>query len=82
MQLEIPLTDDHVSKIEHIGRETVRKLADLRVAAMECGLKEVAAALNQKTARIETGTPPAMISVCFCIVCNAISDGQNVLPCR
>ncbi|KXZ45073.1 hypothetical protein GPECTOR_59g682 [Gonium pectorale] len=32
---DIPLLDDHVSKIEHIGRETVKKLADLRAAAAE-----------------------------------------------
>jgi hypothetical protein len=28
---DIPLVDDHVSKIEHIGRETVKKLLDLQV---------------------------------------------------
>lgn len=35
---EIPLLDDHVSKIEHIGRETVKKLADMKAAAAEIGM--------------------------------------------
>ncbi len=35
---EIPLLDDHVSKIEHIGRETVKKLADMKTAAAEIGM--------------------------------------------
>jgi hypothetical protein len=34
---DIPLVDDHVSKIEHIGRETVRKLVDLQVGAGGAG---------------------------------------------
>eukprot|EP00198_Chlamydomonas_reinhardtii_P006783 XP_001696119.1 predicted protein of CSE family [Chlamydomonas reinhardtii] len=35
---EVPLLDDHVSKIEHIGRETVKKLADVVAAAKELNL--------------------------------------------
>lgn len=31
---DIPLVDDHVSKIEHIGRETVKKLVDLQVGGL------------------------------------------------
>lgn len=54
-QVEIPLMDDPVSKVEHIGRETMKKLADLRIAALENGVPEVAAALDENTARIETG---------------------------
>eukprot|EP00798_Chlamydomonas_sp_ICE-L_P031265 gene31265-6408_t len=34
---EIPLMDDHISKIEHIGRETVKKLMVLRNAAADSG---------------------------------------------
>lgn len=47
--------DDPVGKVEHIGRETMKKLADLRVAALESGLPEVASALDDRTAKIETG---------------------------
>lgn len=36
---DIPLMDDHVSKIEHIGRETVKKLQDMVVAANEIGMQ-------------------------------------------
>jgi hypothetical protein len=36
-KVEIPLVDDSVAKIEHVGRETVKKLADLYVAAAESG---------------------------------------------
>lgn len=36
---DIPLVDDHISKIEHIGRETVKKLTDMRAAAAEIGVE-------------------------------------------
>ena len=49
---DIPLVDDHVSKIEHIGRETVKKLADMRAAAAE---GNVDMAIDERMARIETG---------------------------
>lgn len=45
---DVPLVDDHVSKIEHIGRETVKKLADLHAAAAAAGdscMRVVAAAM-------------------------------------
>ena len=32
---DIPKVDDHVSRLEHMGKETVKKLFDLKVAA-EC----------------------------------------------
>ena len=31
--------DDHVSKLEHMGKETVKKLQDLRGAALQVGLE-------------------------------------------
>eukprot|EP00803_Ostreobium_quekettii_P007979 evm.model.scf_324.1 EVM.evm.TU.scf_324.1 scf_324:1593-3902(+) len=34
-KVEIPSVDDHISKLEHMGKETVKKLQDLRSAA-EC----------------------------------------------
>lgn len=30
--------DDHVSKLEHMGKETVKKLQDVKLAAMQAGL--------------------------------------------
>ena len=38
-KVEIPNVDDHVSKLEHMGKETVKKLQDLRGAAMQVGLE-------------------------------------------
>ena len=32
-QVEIPNVDDHISKLEHMGKETVKKLADIRGSA-------------------------------------------------
>ena len=37
-KVEIPNVDDHVSKLEHMGKETVKKLQDLRGAAIQVGL--------------------------------------------
>ena len=30
--------DDHVSKLEHMGKETVKKLQDIRVSAIQSGI--------------------------------------------
>ena len=38
-KVEIPNVDDHVSKLEHMGKETVKKLQDLRGAALQVGLE-------------------------------------------
>ncbi|KAI8470506.1 MAG: hypothetical protein J3K34DRAFT_521291 [Monoraphidium minutum] len=48
---DIPMVNDHVSKIEHIGRETVKKLSDMRAAALETG---VDISIDDRMARIET----------------------------
>lgn len=37
-KVEIPNVDDHVSKLEHMGKETVKKLQDVKLAAMQAGL--------------------------------------------
>ena len=34
-KVDIPSIDDHVSKLEHMGKETVKKLGDIRTAAMQ-----------------------------------------------
>jgi hypothetical protein len=52
-QADVPLVDDPVSKIDHIGRETVRKLADMRTAALEAGVD--AKLLTNSMTRIDTG---------------------------
>ena len=38
-KVDIPSIDDHVSKLEHMGKETVKKLGDIRTAAMQVGRK-------------------------------------------
>lgn len=35
---EIPSVDDHVSKLEHMGKETVKKLQDISSAAQQAGV--------------------------------------------
>jgi len=35
---DIPYIDDHISKLDHMGKETVRKLADLKVSAKSMGI--------------------------------------------
>jgi hypothetical protein len=40
--VDIPSVDDHVSKLEHMGRETVKKLADLREASDLAGIDDLA----------------------------------------
>lgn len=37
-KVEIPNVDDHVSKLEHMGKETVKKLQDIRGAAIGSGI--------------------------------------------
>ncbi|KAK9908084.1 hypothetical protein WJX75_002589 [Coccomyxa subellipsoidea] len=37
-KVEIPNVDDHVSKLEHMGKETVKKLQDIRVSAIQSGI--------------------------------------------
>ncbi len=37
-KVEIPNVDDHVSKLEHMGKETVKKLQDIRGSAVQCGI--------------------------------------------
>lgn len=37
-QLEIPNVDDHISKLEHMGKETVKKLQDIRGSAAAAGM--------------------------------------------
>ena len=31
--------DDHVSKLEHMGKETVKKLQDIHGSALQCGIE-------------------------------------------
>ena len=38
-KVEIPNVDDHVSKLEHMGKETVKKLQDIRGSAVQCGIE-------------------------------------------
>lgn len=37
-KVEIPNVDDHVSKLEHMGKETVKKLQDIRGSALACSM--------------------------------------------
>jgi hypothetical protein len=37
-KVEIPNVDDHVSKLEHMGKETVKKLQDIHGAAIGSGI--------------------------------------------
>ena len=46
---DIPYIDDHVSKLDHMGKETVRKFADLKNSAKSMGIP-----LDLPTLKIET----------------------------
>ena len=37
-KVDIPNVDDHIGKLEHMGRETVRKLQDIRGSALAAGI--------------------------------------------
>jgi hypothetical protein len=37
-KVEIPNVDDHISKLEHMGKETVKKLSDIRGSAQAAGM--------------------------------------------
>jgi hypothetical protein len=50
LQVEIPGMDDAVSKLDHMGRETVRKLGDLAAAAAQAG---ISLGLEPELTRIE-----------------------------
>jgi len=38
-KVEIPNVDDHVSKLEHMGKETVKKLQDIHTAAVQASVE-------------------------------------------
>lgn len=38
-KVDIPSVEDPVGKLEHMGRETVKKLQDLRTAALQAGME-------------------------------------------
>ena len=40
-KVDIPSVDDHVSKLEHMGRETVKKLSDVMEAAHQAGIDDL-----------------------------------------
>eukprot|EP00884_Botryococcus_braunii_P005248 jgi/Botrbrau1/14724/Bobra.0108s0071.2 len=44
-KVEIPNVDDHISKLEHMGKETVKKLQDIKLSAIQAGI-EVSVPVN------------------------------------
>lgn len=54
-KVDIPSVDDHVSKLEHMGRETVKKLSDVIEAAHSAGIDDLhIQGVSGKTLSIET----------------------------
>lgn len=53
-KVEIPNVDDHVSKLEHMGKETVKKLQDIRASAIQSGID-----ITVPDNRIDKGQTPA-----------------------
>ena len=49
-KVEIPNVDDHVSKLEHMGKETVKKLQDIKGSAVQSGID-----INVPDNRIDKG---------------------------
>lgn len=53
-KVEIPNVDDHISKLEHMGKETVKKLQDIKLSASQSGI-EISVPINA----INKGEPGA-----------------------
>ncbi len=58
-KVDIPSVDDPISKLEHMGKETVKKLADIQLAAVQAGIDLPRFPENCVT----------KVSICRCIVC-------------
>lgn len=78
-KVEIPNVDDHVSKLEHMGKETVKKLQDIRVSAIQSGID-----ITVPDNRIDKGDPPCMPycslmhpSVLLCVIELSSSIGND-----
>ena len=56
--MDIPSIEDHVSKLEHMGKETVKKLQDIHGAAMQVGRLEHTHSTRTAQERILTLTSP------------------------
>jgi uncharacterized protein (UPF0276 family) len=74
---DIPLVDDSVSKIEHIGRETMKKLQDLRAAAAEAG---VSINLPSELMSITTGTCGLDVAQYLGQYCEVLDVAQYFRP--
>lgn len=49
--------DDHVSKLEHMGKETVKKLSDVHASAIGCGI-DISVPANCVSKGAHLGHPP------------------------
>ena len=72
-KVEIPNVDDHVSKLEHMGKETVKKLQDLRGAAMQVGLE-----VNVPDNCINKGAPHACMLVVSLQASLVVQEGWHM----
>ena len=55
-KVEIPNVDDHVSKLEHMGKETVKKLQDIKGSAVQSGID-----INVPDNRIDKGEHTSLV---------------------
>ena len=79
-KVEIPSVDDHVSKLEHMGRETVKKLADVREAAVQAGIDDLQLPPALAAApRVETVGAFQQLALAADLVCHPCCGLHNVL---
>ena len=65
-KVEIPNVDDHVSKLEHMGKETVKKLQDIKGSAVQSGID-----INVPDNRIDKGAQTCLQPALASLTCLA-----------
>lgn len=80
-KVEVPNVEDHVSKLEHMGKETVRKLKDIRMAAEQAGI-DINIHINSFPNSVNKGQPTVLSSLLsephgpprVCLLCLSLAN--------
>ena len=74
-KVEIPNVDDHVSKLEHMGKETVKKLQDIKGSAVQSGID-----INVPDNRIDKGAQTFSRPALAWLTCLGRCDAHGAQP--
>ena len=86
--MEIPNVDDHVSKLEHMGKETVKKLQDIRTAAIQASVEinvpvncilKGKQSINQSIQKMLTLRTLKVVEILWLLLCPSVSKGASKL---